>query len=1049
MRRIILLITAVCWIAGLRAQTLTVSGTVKDESGEPLLGVSVTEKGTGTGVTTDDGGKYRLTVRSSSTLVFTYMGYKHTEEAVNGRTTIHVTLSPEAQSMDEVVVVGYGSVKRRDLTGSVASVGGDAIGQVPVPDITTALAGRASGVQVSTTEGAPGAGISIKIRGGGSITQSNEPLYVVDGFPQTDGLAFLDPMDIESIDILKDASATAIYGARGANGVVLVTTKKGKSGRTQVSYDMYYGAKTITNTIPMLSPYEYVLLEYEKSLDTPDELQRFTNRYGAFNELSSLYANRPGINWQDQLFGGTANTQYHKIAFQGGNAGTRFSLFYSRNNDDGIMVNSGATKNVAKLSLDHKANDRLTVSGSVNYTDQRIHGVGTSEGENRFNKLQNILQYRPTIGRAGNDDDLVQSDEDPALLDNQGNVLQNPLVNAIAETRIRNLKTLYMNASLDYRLLKNVSYKGIVGLRNTQTNAQLFNGSRSVNAKRTGGPNGSIGNTTGVDWNYSNTLTYDNDFSDHKLNVLVGQEQIYSKRDFVEASSRLFPNDDIGLNDLSLGALPGVPASFVEDEQMLSFFGRANYSFLDRYLLTASLRADGSSKFGSGNKFGYFPSAAFAWRAIEEDFVKQANLFSDLKLRLSYGQSGNNRISNYLSLALLESGYYPLNKVPVVSVGSRTLPNPNLKWEMTESVNIGLDLGFFNQRLQLTADLYNNRTKDLLLAAEVPYISGYSTVQMNVGSTRNRGLELSLNTINIVRSGFEWRTNLNITFNKNSVLELNDGQQFFYTSASYGALNESDYIVQVGDAVGKMLGYRSEGLYQVSDFDYNATTGAYTLKEGIPYDPNRAPQPGFLRLADLNNDGFITAEDRTVIGDANPQHFGGITNTFSYKGFDLSIFLNWVYGNNIYNANKLVNSQTHLSYNNTYQFTANRWITIDGNGNRVTAPDALQTLNAGKDVPVYSNAGDLRVYDTMIEDGSFLRINNISFGYNMPRQWLSAIKVNSLRLHATFYNLHTFTSYTGYDPEVSSRNSSGITPGVDFGAYPRSRSVVIGANVSF
>ncbi|WP_235021659.1 SusC/RagA family TonB-linked outer membrane protein [Chitinophaga eiseniae] len=1034
---------------------ITVTGKVTDAAGNPLPGVAVHIQGTSKGVSSAVNGQFKIVAPKGEVLVFSLMGYRKMHLTVTDNTPVKMTLQEDVKGLDEVVVVGYGTVKRRDLTGSIASVKGSDLAKVPVQNVAQALAGRAAGVQVSAAEGSPGAGISIKIRGGGSITQSNEPLYVIDGFPQTDGLSFLDPTDIENIEVLKDASATAIYGARGANGVVLVTTKKGVSGRTQVSYDMYYGGKQVTSKIDMMTPYDYVLMDYERSMGDADLLQKFITRYGAFSDLKTRYEGRPGIDWQQQLYGGNATTQYHKIGASGGNKNTRFNLFYSFNNEQGIMVNSGAKKNVAKLSIDHSDNNRLKVSASVTYTTQNIYGSGTSEGENRFNKLMNILQYRPTIGKSGNDIDLVNADEDPALQDDNGNVMQNPRTNAFAEYRSTNLKALYLNGALEYKLLKNLTYKGVVGLKANNRDANLFNGDRSVNARRTGGPNGSIGLTQGSSWNYSNTLTFDKSFhKKHKLNVLIGQEQLYATSRFVEASAAKFPNGDIGLDDLSQGALAGIPRSFRDDEKLISFFGRANYSYKDRYLVTASMRADGSSKFGSGNKFGYFPSVALAWRAIEENFMKQQHLLSDLKFRLTYGQSGNNRINNYLSLSLLGTNYYPLNDRPVIGVGSTTLPNPNLKWETTISQNIGADIGFLDQRIQLTADYYRNNTRDLLLNAQVPYLSGYTSVLKNIGETINQGLELTLNTVNISRKQFEWRTIFNISFNKNKVKAL-AGPSFFYGESGYGALKEGDYLVQVGSPVGLMYGYKSDGVYQVSDFDYDPATRKYTLKPGIPYNPNDYPKPGYLKLQDVSGpggktDGLITSDDRTVIGDATPKHYGGITNTFSYKGFDLSIFINWMYGNKIYNANKLVNSQTYLAYRNAYAYIKDRWSTIDGNGNKITDPAQLAEANKGKTIPSLEGSGrDLKFYDQMVEDGSFLRINNVSLGYNLPKSLLGRVKVNSCRLYFTAYNIHTFTSYSGYDPEVSTRNQSGITPGVDFGAYPRSRSYTVGANVAF
>lgn len=1034
------------------AQSVSVKGVVTDVDGVPLAGVSITEKGTTKGTMTNVNGEYNIKVSSKeSVLSYSYMGFATLQQKVDGREKLDIKLSSDTKQMNEVVVIGYGTVQRKDLTGSVSSVKGEELSKVPVQDVASALVGRLAGVQVNMAEGAPGADISIKVRGGGSITQSNEPLYVIDGIPQTEGLSFLDPTDVESIDVLKDASSTAIYGARGANGVILVTTKQAKAGKTRVTYDTYLGAKKNIKELEVLNPYQYTLLQYERSLDDATRLQSFTTNYGTFDQLESLYAGREGVNWQKEVFGGTANSQYHKVGVSGGDKNTTFNMFYSFNNDEGIMLNSGAKKNVAKVSLNHKASDRLKVNASVNYSDVKVYGIGTGEGNNYFNQLQNILTYRPTFGLKGADDDLIGLDEDPALAGDSGNTLQNPRTNAESQHRDVLNKVLYISGGLEYKLYKNITYKGLVNYRTGNTKNSIFYDSRSMIAKRKNNkPSGSLIDQTKNGWNYANTLSYSNTFNKvHKLDVLVGQEQNYSIINYNKINASGFPKETLGMDKLSEAA-EFTAESDVQDERMFSLFSRVNYSYKDRYLFAASLRADGSSKFGSGNKYGYFPAASFGWRIIEEDFMKDQHVFSDLKLRLSVGTSGNNRIKNYTSLALLNTGSYYLNDINNVTVYSNTLPNPNLKWEQTRSENIGLDMSFLNHKIELTAEVYRNTTKDLLLSAEVPLLSGYTNMIFNAGSTRNTGLEFTLNTTNISTKDFKWNTTFNIAFNKNKVLGLADGEQFRYASSGWGALSETDYIVRVGQPLGQIYGYQSNGLYQIEDFDYDAGNNKYTLKPGIPYDVNNVPQPGFLKLVNQNEDNVIDINDRVVIGNAYPIHIGGLNNTFSYKGFDLSVFLNWSYGNDVYNANKLYSSQTRLDYRNALSYFGDRWMSIDNQGVRITDPVVMAEVNKGKTVPVYNGTGtDIRLYDKMIEDGSFLRINNISLGYNLPKTLTSKLKVGTVRVYATGYNIATITGYSGYDPEVSTRNSTGLTPGVDFGAYPRARSFVAGLNLSF
>lgn len=1060
MRKILLICIAVLVGMSAFAQSQQVTGVVSDESGELLPGVNVVIKGTTKGVVTDYDGKFNLTVEdaSSTTLVFSFIGFEGKEIDVNGKSKVDVVLKSSITELDEVIAIGYGTVKKKDLTGSVASVNVVELEKVPNPNLAQALNGRVSGVMVSTTEGAPGASVSIRIRGGGSITQSNEPLYIIDGFPTEDGLDNLDPSDIESIDILKDASSTAIYGARGANGVILVTTKGGKEGKTTVNYDGYFGVKQVANTLDVMNPYEFVVLDYERSLGDEADLESFVDRYGNWNELEGLYAGRPGVDWQDEMFGGTAINQNHKISITGGNKDTKYNLAYSINDDEGIMVESGFKRNIAKFKFDHKVSEKLKATASINYTDMEVTGMGTSDGSSYFNKLQHTIQYRPTIGKDGNDEDLILLDEDPALEDVSGNVMQNPLISAQAEKRVTETRNLAINGMLDYEILKGLHYKLTVGLQKKDVRRERFNGARSVDAKRNGGPNGSIRHTDTQGYSYTNILAYNTRFNKiHKLDALIGQEEVYSKVRWFEAGASQFPNDDIGLADLSLGALPSIPTSNEQDSKLLSFFGRVNYSLKDKYLMTASFRADGSSKFGSGNKYGYFPSASLAWRASEEQFIKDLNTFSNLKVRMSYGVAGNNRIPNYQSLALLESGYYPLNNVPNVSVAPKVLPNPDLKWETTSSQNLGFDFGFFDQKLQLTTDLYKTNTKDLLLQSQIPMTSGYAVMLRNVGETQNKGLELSITSVNISRKNFEWRTDFNISFNKNEVKKL-AGQDYFFRDSGWGGGSVplgNDYIVQVGESVGSIYGYVSDGLYQVEDFNYDASTQTYTLKDGIAYKSNEAPQPGFLKLKDISGpdgepDGVITTDDRQIIGDTNPAHFGGLTNTFTYKNFDLSVFVNWSYGNDVYNANNMYYTFMHKSNKNMLAVAADRWMSIDQNGALVTDPETLAAMNQGKTVPVWNGTGqvDPKLHSDIIEDGSFLRINNISLGYRLPKSLLNRIGVSSMRVYTTLYNIHTFTNYSGYDPDVSTRNSSGVTPGVDWGAYPRSKSVIFGVNLS-
>jgi TonB-linked SusC/RagA family outer membrane protein len=1034
----------------LTAQTTKITGTITNPAGEPLAGVTINEKGTNKTVFTQSNGQYSIQAAPNGILTISYVGYDTKEIDINNRQQIDISLVAQEKSLEQVVVVGYGTQKRKDLTGAVSSVSGTELAKVPVQNVGQALQGRLAGVQVTMADGSPGAEPSIKIRGGTSITQSNQPLYVVDGVPQTDGLAFLDPMDIESVDVLKDASATAIYGARGANGVVLITTKQIKAGKVTVNYDGYVGAKKITTEIPVMGAYDYLLLDYERRVGDSARVAGFTNLYGPFDSLKTIYGGRPGKNWQDEVFGNTVYNQYHKISINGGSKDTRFNVFYSRNNDEGIMLNSGSTKNIGKITLTHKIGDRFTINAIANYSNQKITGLPPTEGGNaRLTYLQTLLQYRPVSGRNPADDDaLLDLETDP--LDNQSSpAFQSPIIGARSRLRERVINTLNASANIQYKLSKSLTYRGLISYTAKGNKYKQFNTSESIVAIRSGGPFGSIDEQNDSRLNYNNTLTYAHNFAGaHNLDVTAGQEYIYNYFERFGTSASAFPKVNNGWDDLSLGTIFGTPNSHAEDDKLLSFFGRLNYGYKSKYLLTASLRADGSSKFGINNRWGIFPSVAVAWRMINEDFIKAVPAFSDLKLRVSYGQAGNNRISNYAALGIYTTGSYPLNNTITTSAYQNNLPNPNLKWEANQAVNIGLDLGLFDQRITLTTEYYDNRSKDLLFDTRIPSSSGFITQFQNIGTTLSRGLEFTLNTVNIKNNDFNWNTSFNIAFPKTKVLELSDGETSKIVN-SYTTFN--DYILQVGQPVGIMYGYLADGLYQVEDFDFNAANNTYTLKAGIIKD-NRTVQPGYQKFKDISGpagvpDGVINDLDRTAIGNANPKYTGGFTNTLSYKNLDLSVFLNFAVGNDIYNANVLNNAALSNDLKNTLSRFTERWMTIDAEGKRVTDPVALAALNQGKTVPSYIGMVSDRPYNTMIEDGSFLRVNNLSLGYTLPKNLIQRARINNARVYFTAYNLHVFTKYTGYDPEVSVINNA-ITPGVDFSAYPRARSFVLGLNLS-
>lgn len=1068
MRNLILALLLVVGITGLRAQSLTVTGRVMDNENLEVIGGNVSLKGAaGVGTITDMNGNYTITVNDAKkdVLVFSYIGMKTIEVPVRGRSKIDVTLEADNQLLEEVVVVGYATVKRKDLTGSVASIKSEDLMKVPTSDATQALAGRMAGVQIVQADGQPGSEASIRVRGGISITQSNEPLYVIDGFPTEDGMSSLDPADIESIDVLKDASATAIYGARGANGVVLITTKSGKSmeGKGQVTFDAYVGFRKLANKLDVLSSEEFVLADYERTLgltSTPEEtMTAWQNRYGSFLELHENYGNRPGIDWLDETMGRTTLTQNYRVGVNGGSEAVKYNLAYSYNKDEGAMVYSGSERHNITLGVNGKVNDKLSVTARINFDYRSIYGAGvagngTNEGgsntDARFNKMAQILQYRPTIGITGSDDELLVG-EDPLLSDDSGNPMQNPLLNAAEERDDREIRTLQANGGLTYKIMKGLTFRNNTGMRYSTQRRELFYGDQSIMGRRNG-TYGSIRNTEDGSFQTSNVLTYETRFKKaHKLTAQLGQEYVHRWERYVHTEVSNMPTDDFQLDDIGIGT-PSAANSYVnDDDNLLSFFARVNYDYKDKYLLSATLRADGSSKFSENNKWGIFPAVSAAWRLGEEEFIKKLNIFSDLKFRIGYGLAGNNRIGSYNSLALFSSVLTAMGDALVPGYASSVIPNKDLKWEANKTFNMGFDFGFLEQRITVSPEFYINRSSDLLLSTRLPLSSGYETMMVNAGETKNVGIDLTVNTQNIVTKDFSWNTTLTFSHNKNTVEALT-GEEVQLFEAKFG-YNQNTHRLAVGEPIGQFYGFITEGLYQVDDFDYDPATKTYTLKDGVACYGNRnTVQPGDWKFRNLDGNDVIDENDKAVIGNASPKFYGGLNNNFTYKGFDLSVFLTFSYGNEVLNATKLVTSKVGRTNNNALDVmnSHNRWMTINDRGERVTDPAELAAMNQGKTIASWhdNQEGNKYVHSWAVEDASFLRLSNVTLGYTFPKQLIKKIKLSNLRVYATGNNLFTWTPYTGFDPEVSNMRSP-LTPGVDFGAYPRSRSFIFGVNIAF
>jgi TonB-linked SusC/RagA family outer membrane protein len=1068
-KRWIVLCTVLFIGYSLLAQQIT--GIITDENSDPLPGVNIVIKGTTTGTVTDVDGKFSIVVPDkNSTIQVSYVGYLPEEFVVGNRTEFNITLLPDITSLDEVVVIGYGTVKRRDLTGAVASVSAKQIKDVPVSSAAQAITGRLAGVQITTSEGSPDAEVRIRVRGGGSITQDNSPLYIVDGFP-VDGISDIAPSDIESIDVLKDASSTAIYGARGANGVIIVTTKSGKEGRTEINYNFYQGIKKLSNKLDVLDPYEFVLYQYERSRGNFQEENRFETRFGPFDKIDSLYSNSTGTDWQDEVFGRQANTAYHNISITGGQKNTNYNLSYTHNNDEGIMIESGFVRNNLNFKFQNQTTSKLRLNFDARYSDLKVRGAGTSDpGTSSVNRLKHSVIYRPVNG-------LYDFVEDPDLYFDDDEYYETSGLTdpeQLATDEYRNKHTTYtsFNGSLTYSLIKGFDFRTDFGYNSRQERDDRFYGLTTYLARRYADrPVVRVGENRRVIFRWTNTINYqkDNIFDNHNINILLGQELINTFNKNFDQETHSFPKEitaDLALGMLSLGEAPQSPDSEISEDKLLSYFGRIIYDYRDKYLATFTLRADGSSKFWKSNHWGIFPSGSAAWRISQEEFIKNLPFVSLLKARISYGEAGNNRIPDYLFLKRFttsSSKPYFLNEQQTAYLYQPDLPNPDLRWETTVTRNAGIDIGIFNNRISGSFDYYYNSTRDLLVDSRLDPSSGYESQVQNIGQTSNYGFEMALDAYLIEKADFQLSVNFNIAFNNNKVDKLSE---YDYREEQSGWNNDigTDYMVKVGDPVGLMYGFITDGFYTVEDFDYDEETEIYTLKEGIADNErllNAELGPGtikFRNLADpVDEDGnpvddgnqVTNEDDRTIIGNANPKHLGGFNIMMVYKGFDLSMFMNWVYGNDIYNANKIEFTSGYRAYTNMLESmnSGNRWMTINAEGEVVNDPAELARLNENATI-WKPPRGNYLFHSWAVEDGSFLRINNVTIGYTLPESLLNKIFIKNLRIYATVNNLYTFTGYSGYDPEVNTRRKTPMTPGVDYSAYPRSRMIIFGLNLT-
>ena len=1087
-----------------QAQNIRVSGTVTDDQGNLLPGVSVVIVGTTTGVSTGRDGKYSINAPEGSTLNFSFIGYADIEEAIGSRTTIDVMMREDMQQLDEVVVIGYQTIRRRDLTGSVASVTGKDLVTAPVANVAQALQGKLPGVNVISQDGRPDASVSIRVRGGGSVSQSNDPLILVDGV-SVSSLSDIPSDQVESVDVLKDASSTAIYGARGANGVILVTTKGAKEGAISISYNGYAKFNTPNKYLDALDPYDYLAYVWANAAANGEAyLTPFEKLYGLGNYKGSntggieSYRNTPTYNMQKEIYN-SSFSHNHDLSVTGGTDKTRVRFSFNYMDEDGMKVNSYTRRANVSLKVVQKLYDNVDLG-----LDMRYVNTETVSSETTSSSSGSILSYSYRFRPIAYED--IRGDKNALKT---GNIEQygknsmwdtySPVSRTLDYDPLKLRDHLLGTASLNWGIIEGLTYHTDFTLSKTWRNNKTWSGATYNNYLDGEGNKLYAGN---VDWEkeqewnlrWTNTLSYERLFGEiHRFNVLVGHEVTDSGGEGMRIRANYFPANFTKDNAFAMinqyDTLDGTNSAIISSSEeipnrILSFFGRLNYTLKDRYLFTFTFRADGSSKFAPSKRWGYFPAAAFAWRLSDEPFMDASSEWLDnLKVRVSYGEVGNDAIDSRLWSqswsSETETGYkQTINNAlqPAYDLSSTEMANPDLKWETTITRNIGVDFSFLRGRLSGSVDAYWNSTEDLLMKTTVPGITGFTSTYANIGETSNKGIELSLSGLIFENKDWSIRAGANINFNKSRVEELADNVTGLYGTRWSGSslYPGSDYILQEGQPVGLVRGLVYDGVYTTDDFNYN--NGMYTLKDGVVdlassviqvlhgvTDGTHRPTgqrayPGVPKFRDLDGSGTVGDEDLTVIGNMNPKHTGGFNVNVTFRNFDLGMYFNWSYGNDIYNANKLatlVGDKEAGVYENKLSLVKDSYKIYDiQNGQlvRLNTPEELNAANKNASLPLPNYENGI-VSSLGIEDGSYLRLNTLTLGYTLPKSLVEKMKIQNLRIYGSIYNLFTITGYSGLDPEVNANpdinNQAYPTTGLDWGAYPRARQFVVGLNLTF
>ena len=1002
-------------LQSVEAQTLK-GAVVDSRTHEPIIGAVVSVKSGNGGTSTDVDGRFSLVVKTvPTTIVASYTGYNNEEISIFEVTEdeILIEISENFNALQGVVVVGYGTQKKSDLAGAVSSVKLDDIKGTNAASFDGLLNGKSAGVQVTPTSGQPGGGISIRVRGGSSVQGGNEPLYVIDGFPiynssatagvlsgsATNPLASINPNDIESINILKDASATAIYGSRGANGVVIITTKQGKAGeRAKIVYEASVGVQSLRKKIDVLDAPNFAKLRNESLYDQNPSGGR--NQYLSDSEINAL---GHGTDWQDEAFR-SAFAQNHNLSVTGGTEKTHYAVSVNWLDQDGIIINTDFSRISGRLNLDSQLSKllRLGINATVSKNVSNVAPSGV---------VGALLLMPPTAT-------IYEEDGSYTLRNPFENIFSNPISTLNQVTNKSQSYKFLGTGFVDFSLAKGLNLKFLFGADIDSGREYSYVPSTTYEGSSVQGQ-GTIGNILRESWLNENTLTYSNDWNDrHHFDALVGFTQQKFRVETQASGSSGYVTDLTTYNSLGSGSVVATPSSSAQENVLISYLARANYNYLHRYYITASIRRDGSSRFGKDNKWGTFPSVGLSWLASEENFLKPlSKTLSSLKVRASYGKTGNQEIGNYQSLSTLSSTTYMFGGTNVIGFTPDRISNNDLGWETTHQFDLGVDVALLNNRLDLTIDAYIKKTTDLLLSVEIPYTTGYGTSLQNYGSVRNVGVEFSLTSHNIVKKNFTWDTDFNISFNRNEVLSLGNGSDYYI----YGSMNTGSYIAKVGEALGSFYGLVTDGILQKGE---EVEKAKYTSAPA-------SAKAGDQLYKDIDGDGsFSTTNDRTIIGNAQPDFTFGLNNTLRYKQWNLSFFLQGVVGNDIINANELSLSLYSGQQNATAR-ALGRW----------TETNPSTTVNRAKLDPA-TNFSDLYV-----EDGSFLRLKTATLAYNFKKNVLRSLHLSSLKLYVTGNNLWTLTNYSGFDPEITT--ASNIYQGRDSGAYPVAKSYSFGAVIGF